>query len=580
MAVFGSGIPIIPGLPPTPQDPSEWAEWSRRVMEHRVKVAYLGQINEEIRAREAIRCSKSFLYCASTYGHIFEARGEDNFGSEEWSDDEWEGLVDDDETYAMPVKRGGVIPFIPYPFQIETSYWIDQRMRSHGAAADGAVVKARDMGLSNIFAFWAAHKWLFRTPFQARLLSRNERLVDRTGDPDSLFWKIDTFLMSLPDYIFEYGAPGFDWKRDRMMMRLINPKNGNLISGESTQADAGRGGRATVIIYDEAAFMDDFGDIWSAGRASTNHRFAISTVSLRKGYDFYNLVHGEDGYTQPSTLKIEWAEHPDHDMQWFESEQRRDTPNKFAREVLMDWHAGAGEWVYPETHSFEPGEFRWEPHAGDFIISIDDGGDDYFSLLFMQYIEETGRIRILKSYRNAHQPTDFYGELLTSRPSSRFRFGREERELMAWLKTKPPAVYYGDAHGAHLEQIANQSVYGHLWEKFGIQVNFYISPTEGTRLSFRQRRLAAGKLLTFTDFDNDPSAQFALTAFKRHKFREDEEHKEINNEAREPLHSNQWSHIVSAFEYFAVQFDLFLMTTARGRKGKIQYTGARKKRNG
>jgi hypothetical protein len=575
MGLLDSTIPMIPGLPPTPQSPAEYHEWAERIIEHRVEMAYLGGISEEIRAREAIRCSKSFLYCATTYGFIFEARGDADWEDEEW-DEDWDGFDDEDEELESEPQAGGIIPFIPYPFQIELSYWIDQRMRSKGPTADGAVIKARDMGVSNVFAFWTAHKWLFRNPFQARLLSRNERLVDRTGDPDSLFWKIDTFLMSLPDYIFDYGAPGFSWKQHRLMMRLINPSNGNLISGESTQADAGRGGRATVALLDEGPFMDDFGDIWSALRGSTKHRFMVGTPSTRKGFDAYNLVHGEEGYTQPAVLKIEWSEHPDHDLEWFEMEAKRDHPQKFAREVLMDWHAGAGEWVYPETHTMEPGHYPYIPHAGDLVCVIDDGGDDYFAIGIGQYIESTGRFRILKSYQNSHQPTDFYGELLTAKPSARFHWGREERDFIEWLKNKPPMTFYGDAHGAHIEQIANMSVYEHLFNKYGIIVNYYIGPDSGTRLTFQQRRLKMGELLTFTDFDDDPSAQFVLTAFKRHKFREDEEHRLLSNESRQPIHNNKFSHIVSAFEYFAVQWELFRQTTAKGRGG-VQYTGSRRR---
>ena len=566
-------IPDIPGLPTLPRTPAEWPDWKERVLEHRVNTAYRASVSEEVRAIEVARSDRSFLYMLATHGVVYEARGEDNY------DDEGASYYvdEEDQEWELDAVEGGIVPFIPYPFQVEVGYWIDGLMRVRGRRGDGVIIKARDMGLSNMAAAWSAHKWLFRRPFQARILSRREDLVDKTGDPDSFFWKIEAFLMALPEYIMQAGAPGFDWKQHRMMMRFINPSNANLISGESTQINAGRGGRATIIIYDEAGFMPNFGEIWSAGRASTNHRLAISTVSTQQGLDFYNLVHGEDGYQSPPTLAITWDQHPEHGNDWFEAEKSRDHPDKFAREVLMDWHAGGGEWVYPETHTYETGPFPFIPYAGDFIVTMDDGGRDDFALVFMQYVRETGRLRVLDSYQNAGQPTDFYGELLVGPVSGRFRWTERERKLHQWIKTMPPPVYYGDAHGAHIEQIANESVYGYLWSKYGIMVNYYIGPDSGTRLPFSTRRLQMGKILPMTDFNNSPGGQEALTAFRRYRYKPSDEGKGEVTAPKDPLH-DKYSHIVSAVEYFAVQFDTFRLLGGVG-NAKIQYTGRRNRQD-
>ena len=237
----------IPWLPPSPQSPQDWEEWEKLILEHRISVLYGadhgvdGLTPEAVRAREITRCDLSGEYMANTYGMIYEARGEEGYQENLVYNEE-----DDSWLYNEEDIRSGIIPYVQYPFQIDFFDWMTERMLSRGPMGDGVVIKARDMGLSNSIVFWIAHKWLFRRPFQARLLSRNERLVDQTGDPDSLFWKLDTYLMGLPSYIFDHGAPGFDWRQHRLMLRLMNPANGNLVSGESTQADAGRGGRATV----------------------------------------------------------------------------------------------------------------------------------------------------------------------------------------------------------------------------------------------------------------------------------------------------------------------------------------------
>ena len=562
----------IPWLPPVPQTTSQWHDWEERVLDHRIAMLQETEFSEEARAREISRCDLSAHYLVNTYGVIYEARGEEAYTEVQEAKQE-QAAEEGTEVYADGDLRSGLIPYIQYPFQIEFFDWLTGRMLGTGSNGDGMVIKARDMGLSNSVVFWLAHKWLFRRPFQARLMSRRENLVDATGDPDALFWKLDTFLMSLPNWLFHAGTgASFDWKVHRLMMRLMNPANGNVISGESTQADAGRSGRATIFVYDEFAFMDGAGDVWTAGRGSTNHRIGITTPSIRKGMDAYNIVHGDEGYEQPAVLAIPWDQHPLHDDAWFNAEQKRDNPQRFAQEVLLDWTAGAGEWVYPETHPFTPGNHPYVPHAGDLIITFDDGFDDEFSIVVMQYNISTGRLSVLDSYQNSHKPLDFYGYLLRGTYTNDFHYGAREHEFMHFLKTKGPALYYGDAHGASIEQVSGTSAFQHLATKFGINVNYYIGLDSGTRLTFAQRRLQLGKILPYMDFDSTTGARYVLESLKKHRFR-DPYGSEHSRDYREPLHS-KWSHTVSALEYFAAQFDVFKMTTAFG-TGGIRYTGKR-----
>lgn len=580
----------IPGLPPLPSSPSGWHDWQRRVLEHRVQMLMDISQSEAYRAREAARCDRSFLYMANTYGVIYEARGEDDYGT--WLEDEDDGQfyqeytwvdehpVDEDGNELPPqIKRGGVIPFIMYPFQVEFSMWMDTRMRSRGPAGDGAVEKARDMGVTNTSVFWFAHKWLYRRPFQGRLLSRKEDLVDRTGDPDSMFWKIDTFLMGLPAFLLQYGAPGFDWSKHRQKMLLINPSNQNLISGESTNVNAGRGGRCTAALADEAAFMEEFAGIWSALRASTYHRIIVTTPSTAKGMDCYNIIYGEGGYTPLPRFTMTWDLHPEHDRAWYDNELERDGPQKFAQEVLIDWFAGSGEWVYPEARditieSGRVGDFPFIPGAGEFLISIDDGFDDDWGIVFWQYIEQTQRLRVLDSYSKSHMPADFYGSFFKHIFLEQFDYDLEARRIMHWLRTMPPGSYYGDAHGAHVEQVSGTSVYTYLADRWGINVNYYVGP-DGTKLTFPQRRLALGKILPTLDVNNTTGALNFLQALKNHRFKATDTGPDTAYEQKQPVHT-KWSHLVSSAEYLAVQMDTFKFAFA-AKRGEIVYARPRKK---
>lgn len=561
---MGTGLPE-----PFPQGPEDYYAWKKAVLRHRAQVYYEtglpGDAGEKARAREIVRVRRSFVYLANTYGAIFEARPDE---------DEWEATVDDD---GVPIdlddewERGILVPYVMYPFQLEVARWLDERMSTRGPQGDGVMVKARDMGLSNEVGFWVAHSWLTRRRFQARLLSRKEDLVDRLGDPDSLFWKIEAFLMALPEWLLRaFVGDQFSWREHRTLMRLINPKTGNLVSGESTAVNAGRGGRASVVVMDEAAFMPGFGKIWSATRASTRHRLAISTVSVDEGLDFYNLEQGKT-QEQPAVLRISYDQHPDHGPEWLAQERKRDTDEGIRREVLMDYFAGYGEFVYPETHDVETGIFPYEPYAGPLYCAIDDGFDDHWAMVFLQYHPRTGRVRVLDAYVNQHKPADFYATLLRGLPRSDFAaknwYGEREQRLMRQIREWPPMTFVGDTHGEHVEQLAGMSVWAHFAKEWGIVVN-----VDYLHRQHRDRRHFTGMILPMTDFNDSEGAEYVLESFKRHRFKKVREGKDQVTEYKEPLHSDA-SHPVTAFEYFATQLDIFRTTRAAG--GSVKWTGRR-----
>ena len=524
----------IQNLPPTPKTPAGYASWREKVMAHRLTV--LKATNQrsanwrEARKVEIERCRQDRLYLANVYGTIYESRPDES-----------------DENRA----NSGYLPLIMYPFQIHVWDWLDQRMATTGKYGDGVMPKARTMGISNITVFWAGTKWMIDKPFQARLASRVAELVDATGDPDSLFWKLDTFLQGLPDWLFTALVPGFDWRRHRTNMRLRNPTNGNLIKGESTTANLGRGGRASVIIYDESAFMENFGTIWTAGRASTRHRIAVSTVNTDAGMEFYNLHMGKGGYTRPAVLEVPWNAHPDHGTEWLVQEFERDTIEGVKREVLMDYYAGTGEWVYPESHKKSVGDYAYEPYAGPVFGVFDDGFDDEWAMHLIQYNKLTGRHRVLESYRNKHKKVDHYGSLMTGVSRSDVEWGDDEMAFVNLIRILPNVIWIGDPHINNREQITGMSVFDHLAKEWNIHVMFDMVKRE-----HKDRWVALSHLLPLFDFNDTPRVSYALEALQRNRYRKNKHGAELQSEAKQPIHDDS-SHPTTAFEWYAVNFESF-----------------------
>lgn len=164
-----------------------------------------------------------------------------------------------------------LMPFILFPRQRENIAWLWSRFK---AQQDGIEVKSRDCGASWIFmAFCICLCRLFDN-VSCGIGSRKEDLVDRSGDPDCLFWKGRQFIKFLPKEL----RGGWDIKRNNAHMRTWFSDTGSSITGEAGD-DIGRGGRKTIYGVDEFAFVERPKLVDAALSANTNCRIEISTVN-------------------------------------------------------------------------------------------------------------------------------------------------------------------------------------------------------------------------------------------------------------------------------------------------------------
>ena len=194
------------------------------------------------------------------------------------------------------------LPFITYEFQDDAILRINAAL----GHMDVGIDKSRDMGMSwiclNVF-FW---RWLFHPMQSFLLISRNEDLVDKADDTDSLFWKLDHIFERLPSWMRPMPRLAAPF---RTRLKLFNPRNNSVINGTSTTSNAGRGGRRTGILADEhAAFsIDDGYAMLAATQAVTNTRIFLSTPQGAAGA-YYDVMH--DPAQSIIRIRAHWSEHP------------------------------------------------------------------------------------------------------------------------------------------------------------------------------------------------------------------------------------------------------------------------------
>lgn len=168
-----------------------------------------------------------------------------------------------------PRRSPSTLPFILFPQQEKYLLWlVDREKNEEGGIAE----KCRDVGFTWLSAAFLLHRWLFKPEFKGSIGSRKLDLIDKSGDPDSIFWKLRFLLYNLPLWMRPYE---FVRRKHDGYCKLLHPL-GNAITGEGGD-QIGRGGRSTVYLVDEFAFVERSDTVVAALSQTTKVPLFVST---------------------------------------------------------------------------------------------------------------------------------------------------------------------------------------------------------------------------------------------------------------------------------------------------------------
>ncbi|ENV16953.1 hypothetical protein [Acinetobacter guillouiae] len=198
-------------------------------------------------------------------------------------------------SYGLPAN----LPFVLRPKQVELVDWLLERENTQ---THGLIEKSRDEGMSYVVLGFFLHRWLFVEGFAGGVGSRKEELVDKKGDPKTLFHKIRDMFSKMPDWM---KPKGFVEKVHDNYMRIINPDNGATITGEAGD-NIGRGGRTTMYFLDEWAFVERQEAVDAAISQNTNVHIKGSTPN-----GIGDRFHQDRFSGRYSVFTMPWRENPD-----------------------------------------------------------------------------------------------------------------------------------------------------------------------------------------------------------------------------------------------------------------------------
>lgn len=259
------------------------------------------------------------------------------------------------------------LPFDLFPIQEEYLLWRNERLEGK---ENGVVEKSRDMGVTWLNAVWHVWRWLFHPGHKGTFGSRKQELVDKLGDPDSIFEKIRFILRRLPKFLLPVGKDHrgrpepYQEDKHATLLRIVNPENDSVLTGEAGD-NMGRGGRSTVYDADEFAFVERDQKV---DAALSNNSDVIFYTSTPNGIDNVFYVKRHSGNTAVFTLH--WTDHPEKTDEWYaEMVAKIDNEVTVAQELDIDYYASA-EGVVIRKAWVDAAVRRELPEPGPWALTI------------------------------------------------------------------------------------------------------------------------------------------------------------------------------------------------------------------
>ena len=190
------------------------------------------------------------------------------------------------------------VPFITYEHQDEAILEIANAI----GFEDVGVRKSRDQG-ATCFCVGTCDWFFHWSPgFKCLLMSRDQDLVDKSGDMDALFQRVEHIHENEPYWM----AP----KVYRAKNVMKNVETGAVFTGSATTGGAGVGGRNTVALVDEyAQYQPKVGYAVLHGlQFTTKTRLVNSTYLGTTGayYDLIKMMQKNGG----KVITLPWWKHP------------------------------------------------------------------------------------------------------------------------------------------------------------------------------------------------------------------------------------------------------------------------------
>jgi len=305
----------------------------------------------------------------------------------------------------------GKIPFELYPFQEDT-------LQDFATHRYNIVLKSRQLGISTLVAGYALWKMIFNEDFNVLIIANKQDVAK------NLVLKVRTMNQLLPVWLRVAES-----EDNKLSLRL---KNGSQVKAVSSKPDSGRSEALSLLVFDEAAFIDYIDEIWTGTQltlATGGDCIALSTPNGVGNWFHRMWVSAENGENLFNPIKLHWTVHPDREQDWRDEQTQQLGDKQAAQECDCDFISSGDNVIdgdlliwYSENNVCDPIEkvgfdgniWIWKKpdYTRSYVVTADvarGDGNDYsaFHIIDIESMEQVAE------YKGKVEPTDF-GNMLIS----------------------------------------------------------------------------------------------------------------------------------------------------------------------
>lgn len=211
------------------------------------------------------------------------------------------------------LTRGGTFPLKIFPKQSEL-------LKHYRENRFSLVLKPRQAGVSTVTAFHCAHLMMFAPEKKKQKILIIANMQDTAHE---FLAKIVSFIDTAPNWLMEYDGEGKVKYVKKNAGEIVLP-NGSGAKAKATSKDALRGYAPTLLILDEAAFIERGDELWTASLPVLSTGGRAILLSTPNGYDalYHTLYEGAVKNENPFKIfEMNWYQDPrfNKDLEWIKT---------------------------------------------------------------------------------------------------------------------------------------------------------------------------------------------------------------------------------------------------------------------
>ena len=299
----------------------------------------------------------------------------------------------------------GKIKFDLYDFQEDV-------LKQYQESNYNIVLKSRQLGISTLSAAYSLWLMLFHN-------DKNVLCIATAKDTaKNLVTKVRIMYDGLPHWLKTQIV-----ENNKLSLTF---KNGSQIKAIASNESAGRSEALSLLILDEAAFIERIETIWTAAQqtlATGGDCLVISTPNGVGNWFHRIWLDAKDELNKFNTIKLHWSEHPERDEEWRREQDKILGPSKASQECDADFLSSGQSIVDPkilewykenmccepiEKSGFDRNLWTWEypDYSKQYLICADVARGDASDYSAAQVFELESLIQVAE-YKGQLGTTEF-----------------------------------------------------------------------------------------------------------------------------------------------------------------------------